>query len=544
MNAKQLHEQAEDLFSKRSSLLLLWQEIAENFYPERADFTFKRYLGMDYAANLMTSFPPLCRRDLGDQLGSMLRPTNKQWHHITTKNQRREDHEAKLWLEMADTTMRRAMYDPEAQFTRATKEGDHDFASFGQAAISVELNREANALLYRCWHLRDVCWMENQDGKLCFIARKWKPGCRDLSRIFPGKLDKKIIDDVDKHPFKEVEVMHLVVDAEMYDDKARDKPYWSIFYDCQNDKVIEATAVYSRIYVIARWQSVSGSQYAFSPATVIALPEARLLQAMTLTLLEAGEKAVNPPVIATTNVVKSDIELFAGGRTWVDELYDERLGEALRPLTQDLRGIPLSQEMRADTRGILQACFYLNKLRPFTPTTDPQMTAFQAGQIVADYIRQALPLFEPMEMEYNGGLCKETFDVLKRGGAFGSPFDMPRILQGAEIQFQFESPLHDAIKAQKGHKLLEGAQLIAQAMALDKGVANLPNATVALRDALDGISWPTKWTRSEAEVDELGRAQQAEAEAQRALAAMEQGATIAKDLGAAQASAGTAPLLG
>jgi hypothetical protein len=75
MNAKQIRELADNVFGKRSSLLSLWQEQSENFYPERADFTFKRYLGDDFAGNLTTSYPVLCRRDLGDQIGQMLRPT-------------------------------------------------------------------------------------------------------------------------------------------------------------------------------------------------------------------------------------------------------------------------------------------------------------------------------------------------------------------------------------------------------------------------------------------------------------------------------------
>lgn len=534
MNPKQLHEQAQDLFSKREPLMSLLQTIAENFYPVRADFTYRHQLGYEYASNVMTSYPLLCARDLGDQIGSMLRPTNKQWSHMIPKNEASEQNEVQRWLERADTAMRRAMYAPAALFSQATKQGDHDFASFGQCAISVEMNRHASDLLYRCWHLRDICWMENQDGQICFIARKWKPGARDLVRMFPGKLDQKILDLADKKPFEEVPVMHIVCEAELLDKDARGKPYFSMFYDCQNEKPIETTAVFSKIYVIPRWQTVSGSQYAFSPATIVALPEARLLQAMTLTLLEAGEKAVNPPMVATVGVVKSDIELFAGGRTWVDEMYDERLGEALRPLNQDLRGLPLSQEMRADTRGILQSCFYLNKLRPFTPSSDPQMTAFQAGQIVADYIRNALPLFEPMEMNYNGELCMETFGLMRRAGAFGSELDMPKIIRASGVQFQFESPLHDAIKAQKGHKFLEVSQLIAQAVALDKSVVNLPDAKVALRDALDGIGAPAKWVRSEAQVEEMDKKQAQDAAAQAMLASMQTGSEISKNLGDAQ----------
>jgi hypothetical protein len=39
----------------------------------------------------------------------------------------------------------------------------------------VELNKLANGLLYRCWHLRDMAWQENEEGKIGFVARKWKP---------------------------------------------------------------------------------------------------------------------------------------------------------------------------------------------------------------------------------------------------------------------------------------------------------------------------------------------------------------------------------
>jgi len=87
MQAKELAELAEDLFGKKSPLNSLHQEIAENFYPERADFTAKRPLGTDFAANLMTSYPVTCRRDLGDQFGTMLRPTARPWFTARASSQ-------------------------------------------------------------------------------------------------------------------------------------------------------------------------------------------------------------------------------------------------------------------------------------------------------------------------------------------------------------------------------------------------------------------------------------------------------------------------
>jgi hypothetical protein len=140
---------------------------------------------------------------------------------------------------------------------------------------------------------------------------------------------------LEKNPFDTIECYHMMVDADSYDVKAMGRPYVSVYYDAKHDTVLEELPVWSKQYVIPRWQTVSGSQYAFSPATVAALPDARLLQAMTYTLLEAGEKLTNPPMVATENAVRSDVAIYAGGITWVDMEYDERLGDALRPLTQD-----------------------------------------------------------------------------------------------------------------------------------------------------------------------------------------------------------------
>jgi hypothetical protein len=539
MTVKQLRELADHLFTKKGPLLSLQQEISENFYPERADFTFKRYLGDDFASNLMSSYPILTRRDMSDQIATMLRNTNKPWFNMVTSDQRREDHETKKWLEWATGTMRRAMYSPNTLFTKAASQGDADFATFGQTCLTVRLNRNADDLLYRCWHLRDLAWMEDEDGKLCAIFRRWKPSNRTMVRMFDGRKDtsvhQKVIEAAIKNPNEECECYHFMVSADMYDGDAKGKPWRSIYYDIEHEHEMESVAQRNREYVIPRWLTVSGSQYAHSPATVAALPEARLLQSMTYTLLEAGEKIVNPPMVATEQAIRSDVALYAGGLTYVDMEYDERSGAALRALTQDSRGMPLSQEMQRDSRALLAQCFYLNKL--MLPQRGAEMTAYEVGQRVQEYVRNALPLFEPMEAEYNGGLCEETFAVMMQAGGFGSPMDMPQSLRGANVEFRFASPLHDAIDAQKGHKFLEAKQMLAEAVAVDPGAAVVVDTITALREALEGIGVPIKWIRSTEEADAILQDQAAKAQAADLLARMQQGAGVAKDLATANSLA-------
>ena len=539
MDEKKLFELGEQLFSKRSSLLNLWQEIAENFYPERADFTFQRDPGTDFAGILTTSYPIIIRRDLGNYFSFMLRPVDKTWFKMGISDDDNLPLDAKAWMEWASKIQRRAMYDPATQFVRATKEGDHDFASFGQCVISVELNRTRSHLLYRCWHLRDVAWAENEEGVVGTVVRKWKPTARDLVSLFgSSKVHPEVAAIAQRAPFEEVNCRHIVVEADMADGKWN-TPYVSMYYDADHSHVMEQIGVYSKIYVIPRWQTVSGAQYAYSPATVAALPDARLLQSMAYTLLEAGEKHTNPPMIAVQEAIRSDISIYAGGITWVDAAYDEKMGEVLRPLTQDKSGMPIGMDMMRDTRAMLAEAFFLNKLN--LPTRAPEMTAFEVGQRIQQYIRDALPLFEPMETGYNGSICEETFSLLLRSGAFGSPFDIPQGLRGANIQFKFESPLHEAIEREKGNRYMEGQQFVANTIQIDPTAGLIIDSQKALRDVLDGIGIPAKWVRSEEDVQKIIQQQQQQQQSQQMLQGMQQGADVAKTLGEAnQTFGGTA----
>lgn len=547
--ARTLVERGNVLFGKRQSLMSMWQEVANNFYVERADFTTMRTIGTTFADALTTSYPLLARRELGDGLGSMLRPKEKEWFFVETARQDRVDDQGKKWLAAATQTQRRAMYARATKFVRATKEGDHDFASFGQTVLSVQLNRDQSDLLYRCWHLRDVVWVENADGDICEVHRKWKCFARDAVAMFP-RCSARIRDIAEKNPHEEVELRHIVMRSADYDNPGGRKwrqPWVSIYVEAAEMAMLEEVGSRGRVYIIPRWQTVSGSQYAYSPATVAALPDARLLQAMTLTLLEAGEKYTNPPLVAVQNAIRSDVALYAGGITWVDAEYDERLGEVLRPLSQDKSGMAIGRDLRNDVRDTIERCFYLNKLTGpnFSGMSGGrEMTAYEAGQRVQEYVRQALPLFEPMEQDYNGGLCDETFDLLLHAGAFGSHADIPDSLRGADIRFRFESPLTEIIDAQKGQRLVNAKQLLAQVADVSPESAHVVDWKKAYRDALEGGRTPAEWLNDDATLKAMADAEAQRQQAQQLLGGMQQAADVANTLGGAAggfAKAGMVP---
>ena len=523
--ARELIEQGDRLFSKRAPLLTLWQSIAEQFYPLRADFTSAHSPGEEFASHLMIGRPLLVHRELSNAFSSMLRPRGKVWFRARTNNdQINEDSVARDWLDNFSAMMTRAMYDRRAQFVRATKQGDADFAAFGQTIISLDPNREKNGLLYRNWHLRDCVWCENAENRIDVFHRDYKIEARDYVRLFPNTAAQSVKDCVSKEPYKEIKCRHIVLPSEDYDlenNKNKERfPFVSLYVDVENAIVLEEVPRKRLGYVIPRWVTISGSQYAYSPATIIAIPDARMLQNISLTLLEAGQKAIDPPLKVTKDVVGA-VNTYAGGLTWVDEEYDERLGPAIEPLIGGRDpGLGWGDKREEKIEAMLQDMFYLSKLSLPAPEVDGDMTKWEAQQRVEEYIRGALPLFEPMEVEYNGGLCEETFQQCMDLNLFGPLGDMPRALASQEIRWQFESPLQQAFERAKAEAFMQVANLTQIAAGADPSIIHDVNIAKAYRDAVTGSGAPADW------LNPLEHAEQAKAHAHKQAMAQQLAATV------------------
>lgn len=534
-NAETLLSQSEKMFESVAPLRSLQQELADNFYPESAQFTQNAQLGKDWASHLTTSFPLGARRDLANIFSTMLRPQDKVWAKMTTRNFEELDEAGKRWLEWGTGLLRNAMYDNDAALEIAASQGDDDIATFGQAVISCEMNWRKRALLFRTWHLKDCVWNENYDGTVGRTDRKWTVCAYEMNAIFKGNVHEKVKECLTKEPFKEFQVRHIFVPVEQYDSgkkehKRADFKFISIFYDVENRFVMEETPYKHEYYVVPRWKKIPGSVYAYSPAAMASLPAARLVQDMTLTILEAGQKAVDPPMIKFGDFLRSDANLFAGGITEADaDGFDPKLGSPLKPVFDSrTTNMNIGVELMQMVQGEIRDLWYLNKVG--LPPMGSGMSQLEISQRVADYVRGALPLFAPLEPQYNGQLCTLAFNVLFANGGFGDPRAIPESLLGKNISFTFENPLRETADRALGGMLLESAGVLNQLAPFDPTVPMILNAPEAARGAINGIGAPRKWFRTVEEVAEMADAQNQEAELAKTMAAVDAGATTAKTI--------------
>lgn len=516
--AKDLVDLGDRLFTPKQVLDSLNQEIAEQVYPSRADFTTTLNLGDEYGDHLSDSFPVLLHRELSDSMSAMLRPKGKAWFKCTTQDDEIDaEVENARFLEYIGNTMRRKLYDSRTKFIRATKEGDRDYAAFGMCVISVEeAPRKRDHLYMRSHHLRDCAWLENDIGEIDHLHRKEMMTARKMKLAFGEKnLHESIKRACEKEPNKEFQIRIIVMPRDEYDYASDEKggkegkkklPFTVCYVDVDNCKVLREGGLPDFPYVVPRWQTISGSQYAFSPAAMTALPDARMAQMMAHILLEAGEKAVEPPLIGTEEAVK-EVNIAAGAMSWIDYAYDEKLGEALRPLRieGDFR---TGFALRQDLREMLSRAFFIDRLKLPEPGKD--MTAYEVSQRLEEHVRNLLPLFEPIEIEYNTRLLDKTFSVLRNMGAFQWSL-MPEALMDSDITWAFESPLMEAqsrLLVQKGEETLSKVMAAKQAGFITVDPV-YPDKIV--KDVVRGINGPSTWRKSaeeeEAEAQQLAAKQ-------------------------------------
>lgn len=330
-------------------------------------------------------------------------------------------------------------------------------------------------------------------------------------------------DKVKEEPFKRGDVRHLVIPSVMYgDDEITERyPFVSCYIDVTNDHIMEVTGINNKMYAVPRFKTIPGSPFAYSPATTIGLPDARSIQEMQHTLLEAAERYTRPPVIATQKVIRSDVDLAADGITWVDDEYDERLGAALRPMAQDRGGYPIGDGVRKEIVETLRAAFYANKLS--LPDVNRDMTAYEVSERMKQYRRENLPLFAPIEAEYNGQLCELAFEVALATGFLGSPQDIPESLSGRDVVFKFQSPLSESEEEKKVQQLDQVITMTGRARDLDPNVVMNVDFDEALRDGITGSGAPEKWKRP---IEQVAQGRQAAVAVEMAQAAQEAGVAV------------------
>ena len=168
---KQVLTRYESAKSARSQLNQVFEEIAEVLSPERVGFTTSNY-GNRRSTKIYDTAPIVAKRGLVNAISGMLRPKSTKggkWFDIVPEDEELlKEPDVKEWVEAAEDTLWRHMYNPDSRFISALGEIDDDLVTFGTGYGFVSIRPDMRGLYYKAFHPKQM-YLE-VDGLLALLS--------------------------------------------------------------------------------------------------------------------------------------------------------------------------------------------------------------------------------------------------------------------------------------------------------------------------------------------------------------------------------------
>lgn len=476
-------EQAIKARDGRPQWMTLWQELAEIFLPNRADFIAERAPGEERDDGLWDNGPQLAARGLISAIATFLRPAGKTWPKARAKNRDVEQLESvRNWLYAVTQITYDAIYDVRVNTDKVLSEVDADLVVFGTGIAHVAWNKSERHLVIKSKSLAHTALMTGKDGTPNASYAFSKPTLRQLVDEFgEDKLTKAMAEEYNQpkpNLEKTYEIVHAILpnaDWKALGGKGR-FPVASMWISVGCKELIDEKGFYDFPDIIPQWDTLTKEVYARSPA-MVALPDARVVQAMSKTFLEAGEMSLRPPTYSFADMIQGELQMFPGGHTTVDMSGFQGTGDPIKAI--QIGAFPEKIfEVYQQKNDNVAAAFFRDILE-LPSARDGEMTATEINARLDQFLRQAAPIFVRVGNSYNGQLCNRVFNILMREGMYPEP---PEEMFDQEVEFEYESPIKEAREKAEAMKVLEGINMM---LPLAEAQAKLSGGPAAVLDNLD-----------------------------------------------------------
>lgn len=538
--AEDLLDRYDGLAARRDQWKPIWQELSELFDPVGGGFTSPMQAGQELQTNIYDSTPMQAKSGLATTIDALIKPPSQKWLAMKAAHDELNEIDGPaLWFDTVTDRMWNAIYSPMARFIQQSTAVDNSIATFGLGYLWIDENRFRSGLSFRALPIGQVVIDENADGivdTVCvsriFTARQavQKYGADNL-----GEKVRETLESTDpKARDKQFEFIQCLYPREERDQRQKDSgnlPIASITI-CRDDKtVVEESGYHEMPLAAPRWEVAPCDVYPRSRA-MIALSDARTLQAIGRTLLIGGEQAVDPAKWVVDDGVMSPVRTFPGGITVVSAETIRDTGG--RPMgTLDIgSNIPLGRDMQRDYRDMVGAAF-LKNVFTLPPAADAkEMTATEIIQRRDEYLR-AIGIMGQLQSDYNGAIVSRVFGLMFRAGAFPPP---PPELRGATVRFEYKSPVQAAKRQLEAAGLVGAMQFAAPIIQIAPESADNFDTDAIMRDLPDAFGLRQKWLRSTDGRDELRKQRQQMMEEQQMMAGIATAAETAKTVTQANAT--------
>jgi len=520
------------LRSERANFEHTLQLIADNILGYR-DFEVERNPGLTRNTLIYDNTPAMSLRRLADALDSILTNRSTRWHGLATKNKKlmELDGAREALGQMEDIVV--SEFDrPAARFTPQMHEAYIDMVSFGNCCPYVESD-DGDGVFFSTRPMKEMYFVENSRGQVKEVFREFELTNKQALEKFPDAPLVKIRQKASGEPFERSTFIHWVypnLDQIEGNLDESGMAFVSQYISEDEGEIIKEEGYHEMPYMPARWIVDAGNTYGIGIGNFM-LPDAKTLNVMVKTILRAGIKAVDPPLLVQNDSIVGNVKtgpntLTVYNPTGIDQVPIREFANGGRI---DI-GIELIERQRDQIRTT--AMFELLQL-----ASKKNMTATEVQEL-SDTMRQHFsPISGRLEVELLSPLVNRVVGILARQGKFDH-IQFPEEFYdedgfGAEIEVEYISPVAVAQKRGRAQGIVNTLTIAANlAQVFPEGLDNF-DVDYALREYSASNGNPAEMLRLKALVAQIReqRAQQQAEQQQReqAMQAAQAGGDLVKN---------------
>ncbi len=503
---KQLQDKVARLKGERSSWESHWQEVMDYIVPRKATITTQRSPGQKLAVNIVDSTGIISNELLAGFLHSELTNPNTAWAEFTTGDvniDRMDD--VRLFLQDLGRRFYHVLNN--SNFPTEVHELYIDLSSIGTSPMYIE---EDDADVIRCAtkFVSEIMIVENNIGIVDEVYRTWQWNATKLVGEFGLEaVGKDVRASFEKDDGKKFDVIHAVYPREIVDPKHRSAFKYISQWVLPNEKIeVRESGFVEFPYIVPRWSKAAGEEYGRGPG-MVALPEVKMINKMTETVLMGAQKVVDPPLQLPDDGFIMPIVTKPGGLNY----YRSGSTDVIKPIFADSR-IDFGFQALEDRRKRIREAFFVDQLQL---QQGPQMTATEVMQRTEEKMRLLGPMLGRMQAEFLRPLASRVVGIMKRRGMF-PPIPQILIDQKKGLDIRYSSLISRSQRLNEGQNILRTMQAVTPFFNIDPTVGDNFNGDKISKVLAEIYGFPQDALRTQKEIAAIreGRAKAQQAQLQ------------------------------
>lgn len=528
-----LHKQME-LESDRAPWEPIWREVDERVNPIGEGGFTEKSKGAVRGTAIFDHTASLGLDRFQAAYTGMVIPRGERYQHVVSTSPALNELPAfQRWAELATDRLFAARYRPGAGFEPEAGMNVRSIGSYGNGPFWTD-HRPGVGLFYKALHLSEVYVDEDFTGRIDTVHRKFKRTARQARQMFgPDNLSAGILKAIRENKLEQEFTFLHVIRPRAERDPARfdfRRLAWESRYICIEDKMQLREGGYNSMPIaFARYVTGPRERYGRSPAMQV-LGSIRTVNEMMKTLLRAGHKAVDPPLLTPEDGVLTRIQTKPGGINVGGMGFDGK--PAVVPM-QTGGNLPIGMELLNNEREPIRDAF-LEKVWSLVLERRDRMTATEVLELTRLQGMLLAPSASRGETEWLSPQTERELDILLEVGDIPPP--PPEMKEeGAQLKLIYDNPLTRAARAEEAIGFGRFVEMLTPAASIAGAqVYDVVNWQRAPRELAKSLAIRQAYLSTPDEVAAKGEERAQQQAVQASLAQLLQGSEAVKNLSAAR----------